>query len=351
MCTVRGRRFDDASGRGASGGDRERHRERTMNASSFRTPSCCNSRNTSVLADVIATPITVGIPNNSFSASAVPITSGTSLATIASSVMNHNAYRAGFEYSSRITRERCHPVASANLTARACMNSPHAVAHRMTHSREYPKRQPAWRSLSKFPGSTYPMHIRNPGPRNLANFRHENVSSSSSSPIPSTCTSARELDVDVFPPIPASSLLPLIPDDGDATDADAARARIAPSLISRSPSSAFATFSNAAVVPWTPATSSNSGAPRGIAPVATPSRARRHAARWEAARRREGGRDEGGPREREWPVAWGVCRSSARERESRRTRQLTTIAARRKVKFTGCANGSTSRLSLRSVAR
>jgi hypothetical protein len=289
-----------------------------MNASNFRTPSCCKSRNTSVLADVIATPITVGIPNSSFSASAVPITSGTSLATIASSVTNHNAYRTGSEYSSRITRERCHPVASANLTARAWMNSPHAVAHRMTHKREYPKRQPAWRSLSKFPGSTYPMHIKNPGPRNLANFRHENVSSSSSSPIPSTCTSARELDV--FPASP--SLLPLGPgpgpgpDDGDAMDADAARARIAPSLISRSPSSAFAIFSNAAVVPWTPATSSNSGAPRGIAPVATPAFSRA------ATRRRRDGRTRGGregaraspratdgrtrvvPREREWG---GAC--------------------------------------------
>ena len=90
----------------------------------------------------------------SFSASAVPITSGTSDATMASSVTIHSAYRTGVEYSSRITRARSHPVASASRTHRAWMNKPATVAHRSTQRREYPYKHPAWRSLSKFPGST-----------------------------------------------------------------------------------------------------------------------------------------------------------------------------------------------------
>ena len=107
-----------------------------MNASSLRTPKLCSPRNSSVESDVMPTPQAVGKPKISFSASAVPITSGMSLATMASSVATHSAYRTRGGYSSRITRARCHPVASAKRTHMACTNRPAIVAQSNTQSRE-----------------------------------------------------------------------------------------------------------------------------------------------------------------------------------------------------------------------
>mmetsp|Transcript_4532 Transcript_4532/g.17347 ORF Transcript_4532/g.17347 Transcript_4532/m.17347 type:complete len:249 (+) Transcript_4532:818-1564(+) len=137
-----------------------------MNASNFRTPNDCNPKNTIVDIDVSTTPTHVGIPNINFSANAVPMTSGTSLAMIASSVIAHSAYRVGSGYSSRMHRARSHPVASASRIVRPCMYHPPSVAQSNTQSNLYPNSVPACKSLSKFPGSTYAMHIKNPGPMN-----------------------------------------------------------------------------------------------------------------------------------------------------------------------------------------
>ena len=90
-----------------------------MKASSLRTPNCCSARNSSVDADVTSTPHTVGRPKISFRANAVPITSGTSDAMMASSVTIQSEYLAGVGYSSLMTRARCHPVARPRRTLRA----------------------------------------------------------------------------------------------------------------------------------------------------------------------------------------------------------------------------------------
>mmetsp|Transcript_4764 Transcript_4764/g.17588 ORF Transcript_4764/g.17588 Transcript_4764/m.17588 type:complete len:213 (+) Transcript_4764:1069-1707(+) len=153
-----------------------------INASSFLIPKDCRPRNSNAEREVTPTPHAVGNPKISFKASAVPMTSGMSLATIASSVAIHSKYRTLGGYSSRITLARCHPVASAKRTHIACTNKPATVAQSNTHNSEYPYKTPACKSLSKFPGSTYPMHIKNPGPQNARNFLTLNVSSPSSMP-------------------------------------------------------------------------------------------------------------------------------------------------------------------------
>mmetsp|Transcript_1208 Transcript_1208/g.4808 ORF Transcript_1208/g.4808 Transcript_1208/m.4808 type:complete len:234 (+) Transcript_1208:3744-4445(+) len=107
-----------------------------MNASSLRTPKLCSPKNSSVESEVTPTPQAVGRPKISFSARAVPITSGMSLATMASSVATQSAYRTRGGYSSRITRAKCHPVASARRTHMACTNSPASVAQSNTQSSE-----------------------------------------------------------------------------------------------------------------------------------------------------------------------------------------------------------------------
>lgn len=87
-----------------------------MNASNFLTPNDCNPKNTIVDIDVNTTPTHVGILNINLSANAVPITSGTSLAMIASSDITHSAYRTGSGYSSLKHLARSHPVANARRT-------------------------------------------------------------------------------------------------------------------------------------------------------------------------------------------------------------------------------------------
>ena len=121
------------------------------------------------MADVDDTsmPIHSCHPKIILSANAVPITSGTSLATMASSVTAHMAMRVGVcGNSSRTHLARSLPVASARRTASSCTKNPSSVVHTSTHSSWYPNSAPATRSLSKFPGSTYAMDMRNPGPVN-----------------------------------------------------------------------------------------------------------------------------------------------------------------------------------------
>jgi hypothetical protein len=146
-----------------------------INASNFLTPNDCNPKNTSVDIDVNTTPTHVGILNINFNANAVPITSGTSLAIIANSVIIHNAYLTGSGYSSLKHLAKSHPVASANLIVNPCTYHPAHVAHSNTHNNLYPNNVPACKSLSKFPGSTYAMHIKNPGPINFQSVRKLNT--------------------------------------------------------------------------------------------------------------------------------------------------------------------------------
>ena len=213
-----------------------------MNASSLRTPKLCSPRNSSVESDVTPTPQAVGKPKISFSASAVPITSGMSLATMASSVATHSAFRTRGGYSSRITRARCHPVASAKRTHMACTNRPAIVAQSNTQSREKPYCTPACRSDSKFPGSTYPMHMRKPGPRNARNLRTLNVSVSSS--MPAMCT----LRASPFE-------LPVGPTNASSSPRDVLRAavpRTPPSLRSASAAKSPSAISRSVIVAPTP---------------------------------------------------------------------------------------------------
>mmetsp|Transcript_13789 Transcript_13789/g.33225 ORF Transcript_13789/g.33225 Transcript_13789/m.33225 type:complete len:441 (-) Transcript_13789:106-1428(-) len=184
-----------------------------MNASSLRTPKLCRPRNTRVDSEVTATPTTVESPKMSFRASAVPITSGTSDAMMASSVTTQSAYLTGVGYSSRMQRARCQPVASARRTLSAWMYRPHRVAHSSTHSSLYPNSTPACRSLSKLPGSMYPMHIRNPGPTKPANLRQLQDPSSPSMPSMTTSPGSASFDPSrAALPLPP---LPRVPDAGN----------------------------------------------------------------------------------------------------------------------------------------
>ena len=80
-------------------------------------PYCCKARGIRVLNPVIRTPHHKGILKNIFSANVVPITSGISHATIATSAIIHNTRFVFLGYSVLQCSARCFPVTTPKLAA------------------------------------------------------------------------------------------------------------------------------------------------------------------------------------------------------------------------------------------
>ena len=81
-------------------------------------PSCCSSRKSMALVEVTRMPAVTGMPKSIFRAKAVPMTSGMSLAMMASSERIQSALLCEGVYSWRHIWLRCLPVATASLTHR-----------------------------------------------------------------------------------------------------------------------------------------------------------------------------------------------------------------------------------------
>mmetsp|Transcript_4873 Transcript_4873/g.11829 ORF Transcript_4873/g.11829 Transcript_4873/m.11829 type:complete len:211 (-) Transcript_4873:144-776(-) len=107
-------------------------------------------------------------------AMALPMTSWMSLPMMAISVWSQSMWRGSHGYSFLQCSARSNPVATPRRAASICSMNPMRVERRRSHRRVQDVPAPACRSLSRFPGSTYAIDIRSPGPRNARSFLKEN---------------------------------------------------------------------------------------------------------------------------------------------------------------------------------